>query len=190
MASAVGAKFAIVAVAQQRVVVRIRFEVDVAAIAAVAARWAAARNVLLPAERHAAVAAVAAFHRDFGFVSKHEAPALRGCPTNRAYADGGEENSEEGDSDARAVRHSECGDFSSQPALQTSSQRDDAASSAVQDADEAAAAALVFEAHDAVDQREKRIVLGAADVLARLVARAALANQDAAAGDQPGRQSA
>src|ERR1700733_13717739 len=52
-----------------------------------------------------------------------------------------------------------------------------------EDADEAALAALVLKQHEAVDQREKRIVLGARDVLAGLVTRAALADQDAAAAD-------
>ena len=68
---AVGAKFAIVAVAQQRVVVRIRFQEDAAAMAAVAAGGSAARHVFLAAERDAAVAAVPGFHVNFGFVYKH-----------------------------------------------------------------------------------------------------------------------
>jgi hypothetical protein len=52
-----------------------------------------------------------------------------------------------------------------------------------QDADEASLSALVLEEHNAVDQREQRIVLGATDVPAGLVVRAALPDQDAAAGD-------
>src|SRR5579862_9061721 len=71
MAAAIGAEFAIVAVAQQCVVVGIGFEIDVAAIAAVAARWAAAGDVFLATERDAAVAAIAALHRNFGFVNEH-----------------------------------------------------------------------------------------------------------------------
>src|ERR1700728_4764049 len=85
MAASVGAKFAIVAVAQQRIVVGIRFEVDVSAITAVAAGRAAARDVLLPAECDAAISAVAALYRNFGFVNKHGTPDPRGY-TNRAYA--------------------------------------------------------------------------------------------------------
>src|SRR6202034_569080 len=83
--AAVGAKFAVVTVAQQRIVVGVRFQVDVSAIAAVAAGRAAARDVLLSAERDAAVAAIAALYRNFGFVNKHGTPNPRGY-TNRAYA--------------------------------------------------------------------------------------------------------
>ena len=72
MAPAIGAKFAIVAVAQQRVVVRVGFQDDAAARAAVAARRAAARHVLLAPERDAAVAAVAGLYVNFGFVNKHD----------------------------------------------------------------------------------------------------------------------
>src|SRR5262249_14744221 len=52
--AAVGLKFAIVAVAQKRVVVRIRFKINAAAVAAVAAARAAARNVFFAAESNAA----------------------------------------------------------------------------------------------------------------------------------------
>src|SRR5580704_8011185 len=51
-----------------------------------------------------------------------------------------------------------------------------------EDADELAVRALVFEAHDAGDGGEEAVVFRAADVLAGLVARAALTNQNAAAG--------
>ena len=71
MAAASSFEFAIVAVAKERVVVRVRFDVNVAAVSAIATRWAAARDVLLPAKREAAVAAVAGLHHDFRFVSKH-----------------------------------------------------------------------------------------------------------------------
>src|SRR5208282_4097328 len=70
--AAVGFEFAIVAVTQERVVVGIRFEVNAAAMAAVAARRSAARDVLLPAKGDATVAAVAGLNRYFRFVSKHE----------------------------------------------------------------------------------------------------------------------
>src|ERR1700722_3239242 len=53
-----------------------------------------------------------------------------------------------------------------------------------QHADEAAALSFVFEAHVAVDQREKRIVLGQRYVVPRLIPRAALPNQNASAGDK------
>src|SRR5271155_4879983 len=53
-----------------------------------------------------------------------------------------------------------------------------------EDADELAVRALVFEAHDASNGGEEAIVFGAADILAGLVARAALANQNAASAYQ------
>src|SRR5215470_9130667 len=59
VAATVGFEFAIVAIAQQRVVVGIGLEIDAAAIAAVATAGAAARNVFFAAERNATVAAVA-----------------------------------------------------------------------------------------------------------------------------------
>src|SRR5271168_3359853 len=71
-----GFKFAIVTVAQQRVVMRIGFDIDVAALAAISARRAAARDVFLPAKRDAAVAAVAGFDGDFCFIRKHGSPDL------------------------------------------------------------------------------------------------------------------
>jgi len=52
-------------------VVEVGFEVDAAAVAAVAARGTAARNVFFAAEGHAAVAAVAGLHEDLGFINKH-----------------------------------------------------------------------------------------------------------------------
>src|SRR5580704_18952413 len=73
VAAAVGFEFAIVAVAQQRVVVRIRFQVNAATMPAVAARGPASRHEFLPPKRNAAVSAVAGLHIDFRFVDKdHE----------------------------------------------------------------------------------------------------------------------
>ena len=177
-------EFAIVAVAQQGVVVRIRFEINVAAVAAVAARRAAARNILLPAEGHAAIAAVAGLHRDFGFVSKHDVLCCarkssiesirQGWEEKQKYAPGNRSASSEIATSSwlpRLRRQTLC---SLQPPTRGFFGR--------QDADESALRALVFEAHDAVDDGKERIVLGAADILARLIVRAALANQNAAAG--------
>src|SRR5271163_298441 len=82
MPAASSFEFAIVTVTQQRVVVRIRFDVDVAALAAIAAGRSAARDVLLPAKRDAAVAAVAGFDGDFGFIRKHESPDLESLEKN------------------------------------------------------------------------------------------------------------
>src|ERR1700719_5047928 len=69
--SAIGFEFAIVAVAQQRVVMRIRFEVDAAAMAAVSARRPASRHEFFATERDAAVSAVAGLYVDFGFIDEH-----------------------------------------------------------------------------------------------------------------------
>lgn len=51
-------------------------------------------------------------------------------------------------------------------------------------ADEFPLRALVLEEHDAVSDCEERVIFGAVDVFPRLVARAALADQDASAGYQ------
>ena len=92
--AALGAEFAIVAIAKKRVVIRIRFQVDVAAVAAISAGRAPARDVFFPAESHAAVAAVATLHFNFRFVCKHwisgatlekHTPLLRGN-TKRHHA--------------------------------------------------------------------------------------------------------
>src|SRR5256885_2655973 len=57
----VGLEFAIVAVAEKRVVVGIGFEINAAAIAAIASAGAAAGDVFFAAKRDAAVATVAGF---------------------------------------------------------------------------------------------------------------------------------
>ena len=71
VASALRFVFGIEAEVHQRVVAFAGLHDDVAALAAVAARGAAARNELLPAEGHAAVAAVAGFDPNFCLVDKH-----------------------------------------------------------------------------------------------------------------------
>jgi hypothetical protein len=71
VAAAVGFEFTVVAVTQERVVVRIGFEINAAAVAAIAAGRAAARNVFFTPKRDTAVAAVAGFYIDFGFVNEH-----------------------------------------------------------------------------------------------------------------------
>src|SRR5438132_675242 len=58
----------------QRIMALARFHPDVTAMTAIAARRPATRNVLLPPERHAAVAAIACLHSNFGFIDKHDAP--------------------------------------------------------------------------------------------------------------------
>ena len=64
-----------VAIVDQGVELGIDPRDDVAAVAAVAAVRAAARDVLLPPEADAAVAAVAALHVDLGLIEEaHDAP--------------------------------------------------------------------------------------------------------------------
>src|ERR1700735_312565 len=79
MTSALGLKFSIVAITKKSVVVRIRLDVDVAPVPAIAAGRSAARDVLLPAKRDAAIAPIAGLYRNFGFVCKHESPARKRC---------------------------------------------------------------------------------------------------------------
>src|ERR1700722_169795 len=64
-------EFAVVAIAQQSIVVGIGFHENAAAVAAIAAGRSAARHKLLTTKRHAAVAAVAGFYQYFCFVDKH-----------------------------------------------------------------------------------------------------------------------
>jgi len=71
VAAAIGLEFAIVPVPEQRVVVRISFEIDAAAMTAVAAGRTAAGHVFFAAEGHAAVAAVSCLHEYFGLINEH-----------------------------------------------------------------------------------------------------------------------
>src|ERR1700691_399404 len=183
MTAAAGFEFAIVTISQQGIVVRIGFDVDVAALAAISARRAAARDVLLPAKRDAAVAAVAGFDGDFCFIRKHGSPDLesleesicQGWEQKQKYAPWRAGRVSENESlvgcrglccGRRAVRAADRGFFRREHA------------------DELAVRALIFEAHDARNGGEQAVVFRAADVLAGLVARAALANQNAAAAYQ------
>src|SRR5580692_3777000 len=76
----------------QRVVALAGFHDDIAALAAVAARRAAARNIFLATKGHATVAAVAGFHPNFSFVDEHgwietiKAPSRRRGSERRSTA--------------------------------------------------------------------------------------------------------
>ena len=72
VASALGLIFRIEAEVHQGVVTFARLHDDVATLAAVSPRGAAARDELLPAEGHAAVAAVTCLDPDFCLVDKHK----------------------------------------------------------------------------------------------------------------------
>ncbi len=69
--SAVRLELPVVAVTQQRVVVRIRFQVNAPAAPAIAARRPSARHILLPPKRHAPVPAIPGLHGNFRFINKH-----------------------------------------------------------------------------------------------------------------------
>ncbi len=72
VAAAIGFEFAIVAVAKKSVVVGIRFEINAAAMPAVASGGAAAGNIFLAAKSDTTIAAAAGLHEDFCFVNEHE----------------------------------------------------------------------------------------------------------------------
>ncbi len=69
--AAVRFEFAIVAVAKERVVVGVGFQVDAAAVAAIAPGRAAARHEFLAAKCYAPVSTVSSFHKYLGFINKH-----------------------------------------------------------------------------------------------------------------------
>ena len=71
VASALCGVFRVEAEMHQRVVALAGFHDDVAATAAVAARRAAARDILLAPECEASVAAVASLYTNFGFIDEH-----------------------------------------------------------------------------------------------------------------------
>src|SRR6266705_5233599 len=75
VAATISLEFAIVTIAEKRVVVYVGFEIDAAAMAAVAPRRTAARHVFFAPEGHAAVAALAGLHEYFGFVNEHSKQA-------------------------------------------------------------------------------------------------------------------
>src|SRR5271169_4973888 len=83
MPAAIRFKFAIVAVAEKRVVIGIRFEINAAAVATVASGRAAARNEFFAAKRDAAVAASAGLDQNFCFVNKHENHSPQRLPARR-----------------------------------------------------------------------------------------------------------
>ena len=62
MSATLGLKFSVVAIAQQRVVVGIRFDVNIAAVSAITTGRATARDILLPTKRDAAIAAATRFY--------------------------------------------------------------------------------------------------------------------------------
>jgi hypothetical protein len=89
VASALGFVFWIEAEVHQGVMALARLHDDVAALAAIAARGAAARDVLLPAESHAAVAAVAGLDPDFCLVDEHssQSSVVGGQPSHKPRGD-------------------------------------------------------------------------------------------------------
>src|ERR1700722_7471366 len=74
MPPAIRLELAVVAISQQRVVVRIRFQVHAAAVSTVATRRPTARHILLAPERNAPVAAVPGLYENFCFIYKQRQP--------------------------------------------------------------------------------------------------------------------
>ena len=87
VAAAVSLEFPVVTVAQQRVVVGIGFKVDTAAASTIAAGGSSAWNVFFATERDAAVATVAGFYVDFGFVNEHFYPTCEPASEGGRYKD-------------------------------------------------------------------------------------------------------
>ncbi len=80
VASAVGFEFTIVAITEKRVVVRVGFEINAAAVAAIAAARTAAGDIFFAAERDTTVSAVAGFYEYFCFVNEHWNSFFRCAP--------------------------------------------------------------------------------------------------------------
>ena len=166
----VSLEFTIVAIAEKRVVVGIGLEIDAPAIAAVAATGAAARNIFFAAKCDTAVAAVAGFYENLCFVNKHKISFFRSAlgiqqvcaPDNKKRPLPGQR-----------PRRRESGPLQNAAPTRTSVHSGD-------DADEAAATALVFELHMTGDERKQRVILTLPDILAGLVLRAALADENRA----------
>jgi hypothetical protein len=68
---AISLEFPVVTIAQQRVVVRIRLDVNARAVSAIAPGRTPMRHKLLPAKCNATIAAIAGLQTDFSFVYKH-----------------------------------------------------------------------------------------------------------------------
>ena len=209
VAAAVGFEFAVVAIAQQRVVVWIGFKVDAAAAAAIAAGRSAARNIFFAAERNTTVASVAGFYIDFGFINEHlEESYQETCAadfklrsfayphrymlgtTTRYRSTIAQSKKRPGMTGPRIASVNNFKSRGINPACQrqagTCQKKSlvDGGGFGWRDADEASTAAAVFELDVAGDEREQRVVFALSDVLTRLVLRAALANQNRASVDQ------
>jgi hypothetical protein len=70
--AAVGFELTVIAITQQRVVIYVGFQINTRAMAAIAAGWAASRNIFFATKRHAAVAAMASLYEYFYFISEHK----------------------------------------------------------------------------------------------------------------------
>jgi len=139
---------------EQSIFVRVRPQVDVSPLTAIAPAGATLWNEFLPAKGNAAVPAVPGANSDSGFIDKHERRN-----TNRV------ESAPMGGFDAR-IQKLQAGSFDRL------------------DADEAAGVAFVFERDDAGDFCKKGIVSSDADVHAWFELRSALTDENGAPGDQ------
>jgi len=80
VASAVGFEFAIVAITEKRVVVRVGFEINAAAVAAIAAARTAAGDIFSRRNATQPFSAVAGFYEYFCFVNEHWNSFFRCAP--------------------------------------------------------------------------------------------------------------
>ena len=85
MPAALGTKNMVVAKFQKRILVRIRDEMNVAAVAAITAAGSASRDKLLPPEGNASVTAVAGLDCDFGFVDEHRKQPQKGTKGTKGF---------------------------------------------------------------------------------------------------------
>ena len=160
VASAFGAMFRVKTELQQRVLMNGRYQENVAAASAIAARRAAARDVLLPPESHAAVAAVAGFHQDARLVEKQHVVGTEWMQS------------------PRVGRRASCTGPRARPAPRKGILLDGV------DADELAEPAAILELDHAGYLGEQRVVLAPADVEAGFELGAALPHDDRTAGNQ------
>jgi hypothetical protein len=154
MAAALGFVLGVETELEQGIGVLAAHEGDIAATAAIAAAGTASRNVLLPPEGQAAIAAVACFYKDSDFINKHRKAAGM-LATRRPFR--------------KKLRAEQAGPETLNGGV---------------DVDELAHPSAISKFDNTGHFRKQGVVLAPADIVARLQFGAALTDDDAAAGDQ------
>jgi hypothetical protein len=139
---------------EERIFVRVGHQINISALAAIAAAGTALRDEFLPSKGNAAVPAVSGANSDSGFIDKHERRNANGI-----------ESAQWGGFDAR-IQNLQAGSFDRL------------------DADEAAGVAFVFECDDAGDFCKEGIVASDAHIHAWFEFCSALTNENGSTGDQ------